>query len=78
MGKGLVWQTFCEQITQLVGGGNFNELDLAGNDMLTKPMVLDGVVFGAWSHTTRFKASKGESTDVILMNLDVHATNFVR
>ena len=78
MGKGLVWQTFCEQITQLVFSGNFDELDFSRNDLLTKPMILDGVVFGVWSHASRFESSESESADIIFMNLHMHTVNIVR
>jgi hypothetical protein len=32
--------------------------------MLTEPMILDGIVLGRRSYALRFRASKGESTDV--------------
>lgn len=60
------------------GGENFHEFDFLLGDMITEPMVFDGVVFGAWGHATRFKASKSDGTNIMIVNFDVHLTSFVR
>jgi len=36
-------------------------------------MILDSVVFGAWGHATWLEITKGESSDIILVDLDVQA-----
>ena len=40
--------------------------------MLSKPVILDGVMFRARGHALGLQAGKGEGTNVILMNFDVH------
>jgi hypothetical protein len=39
--------------------------------MLLKPMIFDGIVFEARCHTPGFKSSKGECTNIVLMNIDM-------
>jgi hypothetical protein len=41
-------------------------------------MILNSVVFGAWSHASRFESSESESTNIIFMNLHMHKANIVR
>ena len=45
MRKGWKRQAFSKEITQLVVGINFDELDMTHSDMLAKPMILDGIMF---------------------------------
>jgi hypothetical protein len=57
----------------LVLGVNLHECDAlrwVGN-FQTKPVVLDGIVFGMGSHATRLHVTKGQSTNVIFMHLAI-------
>ena len=44
MRKGWKRQAFSKEITQLVVGINFNELDTTRSNVLAKPMILDGIM----------------------------------
>ena len=44
-------------------------------DMLSEPVVLDGVMLGAGSHALGFKAGKGEGTYIVFMDLDMELGN---
>ena len=53
--KGNRTKAFSEHVSKLIFGGNLDKLDFAWFNLLTKPVVLDGAMFGAGSHASRFK-----------------------
>ena len=58
----------------MIASVDLDEFDVAGavgTELLSKPMIAEGVVFRARSHTGRFKLGKGESTGVVFMDADV-------
>jgi hypothetical protein len=40
------WQSFGEQITELIGRRNLDNLDVVSTDVLPKPVVFEGIMFG--------------------------------
>ena len=70
MNKRNLCETFCEDVSELIGSFNFDDGDAVGRfgDVLAEPMILDGVVLRSWRHSSRFKVGQGEGTDVVLMN----------
>ena len=69
------WEPFCEEIAKLITRINLEEADSTRVHMLSKPVVLDGIMFRARGHALRLQAGKGEGANVVLMNFDVHAGN---
>jgi hypothetical protein len=65
-------KSFGEQISQLIGRLNLHHLDMVGVHVLAKPMVFDGVVFGTGSHASWLELGQGKSTNVVLMDSNVH------
>ena len=64
-------ETFCEHVAKLVLGVDLLEsyLTIRIMDFLAKPVIFDGIVFGAKCHTARFKITEDEGTNVIFMDL---------
>ena len=64
-------QPLGENIAELVLGINLNQFNISWTNMFAKPMVFNGVVFGARCHSARFELAESKSTDIVFVNLDV-------
>ena len=55
----------------MIFGVNLDQGDALGriSNLVTEPMVLDGIVFGVGHHATGLQATKGQGTNVVLMHL---------
>eukprot|EP00956_Cyclotella_meneghiniana_P037209 scaffold135519_cov81-Cyclotella_meneghiniana.AAC.3 len=55
------WSTtkaFTKDVTKLVMCIDFNHDDVAWANLFTKPMIFDGIMFGARGHALWFQTSK--------------------
>jgi len=70
MNKRSMCQSFSEEVAKLVLGVDLHKSDAlrrVGN-FLTKPLVLDHIVFVMGSHAARLHATKGQGTNIIFMH----------
>ena len=68
-------KTLGEKFPELIHGINFDKVNLACTmraDLGAKPVVLDSIVLGARGHMTGLKLAQGESTNIVLVDADVH------
>jgi hypothetical protein len=64
-------KSFCQNIAKLIDGINFNQFNISRANLFSKPVVLDGIVFRAWGHVARFKATKSKSSNIVLVDFDM-------
>jgi hypothetical protein len=49
-----------------------DQLDSAWSNMLAEPMIFNHIMLRMWCHLARFQLAKGQGTNIIFMNFDVH------
>ena len=61
-------ESLCEDSTKLVFGVNLDNTNVTGTNLFTKPMIFDGIVLGARSHTFWFQVAESKSTNIVFIN----------
>ena len=70
-------KTLGEDIPKLIPAIEFDHLHpiLRQRDELTKPMILDSIMLRMRSHPARFQLGKSQSTNIVLVDIDMQVSN---